>query len=150
LAGVLRKAAAHVEAHKLEPASLLTARLYPDMFDFTRQVQVGTDFARAAVARLQGRPPEPDKTEDHSFADLSARVDRALAELREVTPAQIDGSEERAIAMRLGGKDVELTGQQYLLGFLLPNFYFHLTTAYAILRHNGVEIGKRDFLGPVI
>ncbi len=147
LSGVLDKAASHAAAKKIDPAALLTARLYPDMFAFTRQVQLACDFAKGAAARLAGIeiPKFPD--DEKSFDELKARIARTIDFLKSLKPAQIDGSEGKVISFPVGGQPMTFTGQQYLVGFALPNFYFHLTTAYAILRHNGVEIGKRDFLG---
>lgn len=149
LVTVLDKAAAHVEARKLDPAALLQARLYPDMFPFARQVQIATDFAKGAVARLAGVEPPPYEDVETSFAELKARVEATIAYLRSVEPAQVDGSEDRDITLVRRGETSVVKGRPYLLQQAVPNFYFHLTTAYAILRHNGVELGKRDFLGAV-
>ena len=147
LDGILGKAAAHAEARKIDPQVLLTARLYPDMYPFTRQVQIATDHAKGGPARLAG--VEPPKLEDNeaSFADLRARVAKVQTFLATLQPAQIDGSEERKIVLKFGPREFEFVGLPYLTHFVLPNFYFHYTTAYGILRHNGVEIGKRDFVG---
>ena len=149
LVTVLDKAAAHVEARKLDPAALLQARLYPDMFPFARQVQITTDFAKGAVARLAGVEPPPYEDVETSFAELKARVEATIAYLRSFEPAQVDGSEDRDITLVRRGETSVVKGRPYLLQQAMPNFYFHLTTAYAILRHNGVELGKRDFLGAV-
>jgi hypothetical protein len=149
LVTVLDKAAAHVEARKLDPAALLQARLYPDMFPFARQVQITTDFAKGAVARLAGVEPPPYEDVETSFAELKARVEATIAYLRSFEPARIDGSEDRDITLVRRGETSVVKGRPYLLQQAMPNFYFHLTTAYAILRHNGVELGKRDFLGTV-
>jgi len=147
LNGILAKAEAHAAARKIDPAVLLTARLFPDMFALTRQVQIATDHAKGAVARLAGvEVPKYDDNEQ-SFADLRARVDKTIAFVQTLRADQVNGSEERDIALRVGGHDLAFKGMAYLLGFALPNFYFHLTTAYNILRHNGVEIGKRDYIG---
>ena len=147
LSGVLKKAAAHAEAKKIDPAALLTARLYPDMFALTKQVQIACDFAKGCAARLAG--VEIPKYEDNeaSFADLEARIAKTVAFLGTLTPAQIDASEDKAISLTIGGQAMNFDGLTYLLNFTLPNFYFHLTTAYDLLRHNGVELGKRDFMG---
>ncbi len=149
LSGVLDKTASHAAGKKIDPAALLTARLYPDMFAFARQVQLACDFAKGAAARLAGIeiPKFPD--DEKSFDELKARIARTIDFLKSLKPAQIDGAEGKEISFPVGGQPMTFTGQQYLVGFALPNFYFHLTTAYAILRHNGVEIGKRDFLGTV-
>jgi hypothetical protein len=147
LAGVLEKGAAFCAAKKIDPAVLVTARLAPDMFPLSRQVQIATDMARGAVARLAGAEvPSWDNTET-TFAELGERITRALAFIDSFSPAQIDGSEDREIVLTTGGNTLKLTGQRYLIGFVIPNVLFHCTTAYAILRHNGVDIGKRDFLG---
>jgi hypothetical protein len=146
---VLEKAAAHAEARKIEPAALLQARLYPDMFPLTRQVHIATDFARGTCARLAGAEPPSWEDTENSFAELIGRVDRTIAFIREFDASRIDGSEGREIVRPVRGKPHRFTGIRYLTQFSLPNFYFHLTTAYAILRHNGVELGKSDFIGPL-
>ena len=142
----LGKAAAHCEAKKIEEAALLTDRLYPDMFHFTRQVQQATDMA-CGIARIAGVDVPSLPTAAASFADLIARVDAALAFLGGLKASQIDGAEgkEITITLRIGPKT--FTGQSYLMTWLIPHTTFHVTTAYNILRHRGVEIGKRDFLG---
>jgi uncharacterized protein len=148
LSGILDKAQSYAAQKKIEPAVLLTARLYPDMFPFTRQIQIATDFAKGAVARLAGgEPPKYDDTES-SFDELKARVARTIAFVKEFKPSQIDGSEDRDITITVGSAPRQFKGENYLMNFALPNFFFHATTAYAILRHNGVELGKRDFLTP--
>ena len=145
----LDKAGAYVEQRKIEPAALLQARLYPDMFPFARQVQIATDFAKGAVARLAGGEPPAYDDKETTLAELAARVNATVAYLGGFTAAQIDGSEDREITLVRRGEAGVVKGQPYLLKQAMPNFYFHLTTAYAILRHNGVELGKRDFLGAV-
>lgn len=144
---VLDKAAAHIEQRKIDPAALLEARLYPDMFPFKRQVQIATDFARGGSARLAGVEPPPYEDVETSFAELQARIEATLTFLATFEASQIDGSEDRDITLTRRGETSVVKGQAYLLLQVLPNFYFHVTTAYAILRHNGVELGKRDFLG---
>ena len=147
LKGVLTKAAAHVDAKKLDPESLLKARLYPDMFPLLRQAQIATDFAKGCAARLAGEEvPAWDDTET-SFADLIARVDRAIAYVEGLDPAQFEGAEDRDITLVRRGETSVVKGLAYLQGQAQPNFFFHLTTAYAILRKNGVEVGKKDYLG---
>jgi len=147
LAQVLAKGAAHCEARKIDPAAFLQARLFPDMFPLVKQVQIACDMAKGGVARLAGIDnPKFDDTET-SFADLQARIERTLAFMRSVSPAQIDGSEGKAIVLTLPSRTIEFTGQQYLTTFVIPNVYFHATTAYNLLRQGGVELGKRDFLG---
>ena len=147
LRAVLDKAAAHAEAKKIDPSVLLTTRLYPDMFPLSRQIQIATDNAKGVAARLAGL--DPPRYEDHesTFPELVARIDKTLVYLETFKAEQIDGSEERAIVLPLRGTTLNLNGLTYLLDFVLPNFFFHVTTAYAILRHCGVEIGKQDFLG---
>lgn len=145
---VLSKAEAHAEAKKIEPQVLVQARLAPDMFALVRQVQIGADFAKGVCARLAGVDVPSYEDNEQSFADLQARIKKTLNFIEELSPAQIDGSEEREIVLRPGTpKEKKLTGQQYLLAYGLPQFFFHVTTTYAILRHNGVEVGKGDFMG---
>jgi len=147
LSAILDKAQAHVEAKKIDPAALTAYRLAPDMFPFTRQVQTASDTAKGAVARLAGvEIPKFDDTEQ-TFAELKARIARTIEFIKTVKPEQVDGSEDKEIVLKLGAREVRFTGIQYLLGHAHPNFYFHITTAYNILRHNGVEIGKRDYIG---
>lgn len=147
LAGILTKAEAHATARKIEPAVLLNTRLFPDMFALTKQVQLSSDFAKNTTARLAGAelPKFPD--EETSFAELQARIAKTLDYVKGFQPAQIDGSETRDITLPIGGKPTVFAGQAFLLNFALPNFYFHVTTTYNILRHCGVELGKWDFLG---
>jgi hypothetical protein len=147
LSAILDKAQAHVEAKKLDPAVLTGYRLYPDMFAMTRQVQTACDTAKGAVARLAGVEVPKHEDTEQTLAELKARIAKTIDFIGTIKPAQIDGSEDREIVLKLGGNEVKFTGMQYLLGFAHPNFYFHVTTAYDILRHNGVEIGKRDFIG---
>ncbi len=149
LSGLLDKAAAHAAARKIDPAVLLNARLFPDMFPMMRQVQIACDFAKGVPARLAGVDVPAFEDKEKDFADLKARIDRTIAFVQTLKPAQIDGSEDRDVTIKLGGNPVTFKGQTYLINFALPNFYFHATTAYAILRHNGVELGKRDFIGQV-
>jgi hypothetical protein len=145
--GVLDKAAAHAEAKKIDPSVLLNARLYPDMFPLTRQIQIATDQAKGCVARLAGLEVPKYADTEASFDELKARIARTIDFVKSVNPAQIDGTEDKSLTIPIGKQEREFKGQAYLLNFVLPNFYFHLTTAYNILRHSGVEIGKRDFLG---
>lgn len=147
LTAILDKAAAHAAARKIDDAVLLGARLYPDMFPLSRQVQLATDFARGTAARLAGLEPPSAEDKEQTFVELSARVDGTLGYLRTLPAAQIDGSETREITRTIRGVTRTFNGQDYLLRYALPNFYFHLSTAYGILRHNGVEIGKTDFIG---
>ena len=147
LGGVIDKAAAHAAERKIDPAALLQARLYPDMFPFARQVQIATDFAKGGAARLAGVEFPAYEDSETSFEELKARVDKTIAFLRTLDAAQIDGSEERDISLVRRGETSIVKGQAYLLEQAMPNFYFHITTAYAIQRHNGVEVGKRNFMG---
>jgi hypothetical protein len=147
LSAVLDKAEAYAGARKIDPNALLQARLYPDMFPLTRQVQIACDFAKGASARLAGvEVPRYDDNEQ-SFADLKQRIAKTAAFIDTLPRAAIDGSEERDITLTVAGNSMHFKGQQYLLRYALPNFYFHATTAYGILRHNGLEVGKRDFIG---
>jgi len=147
LKNVLAKGAASAAARKIDESVLLNARLAPDMFPLSRQVHVATDFARGTVARLAGvEPPKWDDNEK-SFAELIARVDRAIEAVKSFSAAQVDGSETRSVTRPVRGEPKVFTGINYLLQYSLPNFYFHATTAYAILRHNGVDVGKGDFIG---
>ncbi len=148
LSAVLDKAAAHCEAKKIEPAALLNARLFPDMFPLARQVRAATDHAVNTTARLAGVEPPGFPNTEASFADLKERLDKAIAFVKNFKPAQIDGSEDKAIKITFpSGATRDFTGQSLLLNNALPNFYFHCTTAYDILRQCGVELGKRDFMG---
>jgi uncharacterized protein len=148
LSAVLDKAAAHAAARKIDQQVFLNARLYPDMFPLTRQIQIATDFAKGAVARLAGQDPPKYADEEKSFDDLKARIAKTIDFIREFKPSQIDGSEERDISLTLGGQPQKFKGEAYLTSLVLPNFFFHVTTTYAILRHNGVELGKQDFMQP--
>jgi len=148
LSAVLDKAAVYAAARKIEPAVLLNARLFPDMFPLTRQVQIAADFAKGSIARLAGQEPPKYEDNEASFDELKARLAKTLAFVNELKPSQIDGSEEREIMLMLGGNQRKFKGESYLVSFVLPNFFFHTTTTYAILRHNGLELGKRDFMQP--
>lgn len=145
---VLNKAEEHATAKKIDASVFLQARLSPDMFPLLRQVQIAADFAKGVSARLAGVDvPEYEDTEV-SFADLHARLAKTLRFIESLNAAQFDASETREIILRPGTpKEKKLLGQAYLLSYGLPQFFFHVTTAYAILRHNGVELGKRDFMG---
>jgi hypothetical protein len=147
LSAILDKAQAHVEAKKIDPAVLMGCRLFPDMFPLVRQVQIASDTAKGAVARLAGVEIPKYEDAEQTFAELKARIAKTTEFVRSFKPAQLDGSEDRDIVLKLGGREVRFTGMQYLLGHATPNFYFHVTTAYDILRHNGVELGKRDYIG---
>lgn len=147
LKAILAKAEAHATAKKIEPSALLTARLYPDMFALPRQVQIASDSAKGACARLAGQEPPKFEDNETTFAELGERLDKTIAFLDTLQAAQIDGQEDRDIVLTPGGRTMQFKGLPFLLNWALPNFYFHVMTAYAILRHNGVEIGKKDFMG---
>ena len=147
LSGVLDKAEAHIAERKIDPAVLLQYRLAPDMFPLTRQVQIATDHAKGCCARLAGVEVPKYADDETTFAALRARIDRTVAFVQRFEPGDIDGSEGRDITITAGSRELRFKGEQYLVNFALPNFYFHVTTAYNILRHCGVPIGKRDFLG---
>jgi uncharacterized protein len=149
LAAILAKAAAWAEARKIDPAVLLSARLAPDMFTLTRQVQIACDFAKGTCARLAGVEPPKFDDNEASFADFQARIARTRQFVATLTAAQIDGSEARQINIKAGPRELSFKGLAYLTGYALPNFFFHYTTAYAILRHNGLELSKPDFIGSV-
>jgi hypothetical protein len=147
LIAILEKAAAHCEERKIDPAVLINYRLYPDMFAFARQVQIAADAAKNGAAYLAGvEAPKFDNTEQ-SFAELIARVKKSIDYVNGFKPEQIDGTEEKEVSIPRGDTMLTYRGQDYLLNRVLPNLYFHITTAYDILRHNGVELGKRDYLG---
>ncbi|MCF7965391.1 MAG: DUF1993 family protein [Methylobacter tundripaludum] len=147
LSAILDKAAAHAEAKKIDPAIFVNARLTPDMYPLSRQVQIATDMVKGCAARLAGIEVPRYEDNETTFAELQARIAKTKAFLQSVSAEQIDGSEDRKITLKFGSRELNLLGQAYLLDFVLPNFHFHLTTAYAILRHNGVEIGKKDYTG---
>jgi hypothetical protein len=147
LSAILDKAAAHAEAKKIDQSVFINARLAPDMYPLSRQIQIATDLVKGCAARLAGIEVPSYEDNETTFADLQARITKTVAFLQSVSAEQINGSEERAVTLKLRGKEVSFIGQPYLLNFVLPNFYFHITAAYAILRHNGVEIGKMDYIG---
>jgi hypothetical protein len=146
LSAFLKKGEEYALAKKIEPEVLINARLAPDMFPLSRQVQIATDGVKGGAARLAGVevPSYPDT--EKTFAELQARIAKTIEFVKGFGAKQIDGSEDRKITLKLGGQDTTFPGQVYLLDFVLPNLYFHITTTYAILRHNGVDIGKRDYL----
>lgn len=147
LSKILDKAEAHCAAKKIDPSVLLSTRLFPDMFTLTRQVQLASDFAKGAMARLAGIEIPKYADEEKTFDELRARLAKTVAFVQGVTAAQLDGSEERVIEMKIAGNPVTFSGRDFLFTNAIPNFYFHVTTAYDILRANGVELGKRDFMG---
>ena len=147
LSTILDKAQAHVDAKKLDAATLTNYRLFPDMLPMARQVQIACDTAKGVVARLAGIEIPAYEDNEKTLAELKARIAKTIAFIQTVKQAQIDGTEDKAIVTKRGDKETHYKGMQFLLGHAVPNFYFHVTTTYNILRHNGVEIGKRDFLG---
>jgi hypothetical protein len=148
LSAILDKAAAYAEAKKIDPSVLVNARLFPDMFPMSRQVQIACDFAKGATARLAGAEVPSYADTEASFAELKQRIAKTVSFISQFKAEQIDGSEERDISLKIGGQDMAFKGQQYLIHFVMPNFFFHAATAYGILRHSGVELGKRDFMMP--
>jgi hypothetical protein len=147
LSAILHKAVAEAPERGIEPDALLDKRLAPDMLPLIRQVQIASDHAKGATARLAGLEVPKFEDSEASFDELQQRLSRVRDFVLSVNAGQIDGSEERAIVLRIAGQDMTFKGQTYLLYFALPNFYFHLTTAYGILRQNGIGLGKRDFIG---
>ena len=149
LSAILDKAQGHVDAKKIDPLALTSYRLFPDMLPMTRQVQIACDAAKGLVARLSGLENPVHEDTEKTLVELQARIAKTLAFVQRVTPAQLDGTEDKDIVVKRGDTETHYKGMQFLLGNALPNFYFHVTTAYNILRHNGIEIGKRDYLGKV-
>jgi len=149
LSAILDKAAAHAEAKKIDPAVLLAARLYPDMFSLTKQIQVACDFAKGTVARLAGEEPPKYDDNETTIEALKARIARTVDYVQGFQAARFAGAEERDVQMKIRDQTLSFKGLPYLAHMALPNFFFHATTAYDILRHNGVELGKRDFIGAI-
>jgi hypothetical protein len=146
LTHILKKGEEYAKAKKIEPSVLLQSRLAPDMFPLVRQVQIACDITKGGAGRLSGAeiPSFPDT--ETTFAELYARIDKTIAFFKTISAAQVDGTETKAIELKVGGNELKFKGQDYLLNFVLPNLYFHVTTTYAILRHNGVDVGKSDYL----
>jgi len=147
LAGILEKAESHATARKLKPEALIEFRLFPDMLPLKNQVYIATDNAKGCGARLAGMTPPVFEDTEKTFPELVARVHKTIDFLKTLKPDQIDGSEENTILLKFRTSERTFKGQDYLLGYALPNFFFHVTTTYDILRHNGVELGKSDYLG---
>lgn len=147
LSAILDKAQAHADAKKIEPTVFTGARLFPDMFTLVRQVQIACDSAKGGMARLAGVEVPKHEDTEQTFGELKARIAKTIAFIETFKAAQIDGTEEKQIEFKAGPHELKFRGMQFLLGFVYPNLYFHITTAYNILRHNGVEIGKWDYLG---
>jgi hypothetical protein len=146
LSAILAKAEQQAKAKGYDPSVLLNARLAPDMFTLTRQVQIATDHAKGAIARLAGHTPEAIEDTETTFAEVQARIAKVVALVESYKPEQIDGSEGREISVKIPNAELKFSGLDYINQWAMPNFYFHITTAYAILRANGIELGKRDFL----
>jgi uncharacterized protein len=147
LSAVLKKAEAHCAAKKIDPNALLNARLFPDMLPLTRQVQIACDFAKGAAARLAGVAVPSYADTEASFADLQARIAKTLEFVGSFKKDQYADAATRSVTIKVAGQEMSMPGSDYLNSFVLPNFYFHVTTAYNILRHNGLELGKADYMG---
>jgi hypothetical protein len=147
LSAILEKAEAHAAAKRIDPAVLINSRLYPDMYPLSRQVQIATDNAKGCAARLAGLEPPRYEDNEATFPELIARIRKTTDYLAGFKPEQIDGSEEKTVILKFRDSSRTFVGMPYLLNYVLPNIYFHIATAYGILRHNGVEIGKNDYLG---
>lgn len=147
LSTILDKTQIYIDTKKIDPAALLQFRLFPDMLNLTRQIQIASDTAKGVVARLAGVDIPVYEDNETSVAELQARIAKTITFIEGFTPAQLDGTEDKAIVTKRGDKETHYTGMQFLLGHAIPNVYFHVSIAFAILRHNGVEIGKRDYLG---
>ncbi len=148
LDAILDKAIAHAAQRKIDPSVLMASRLFPDMLPMSRQVQVACDFAKGGVARLCGEEPPKWEDTEASLADLKARIRRTIEFVDGFAPVRFEGADTRVVQLQMRGETVQLAGLVYLTKMLLPNFFFHVTTAYDLLRKDGVEIGKRDFVGP--
>ena len=147
LVAVLEKGAAHAEARKIDPTALPNARLYPDMFPITRKVQLAADTASSGAARLAGTEVPVHESNESSFAELATRIRKTVAQLETFRPEQLDGTEDKTVTWQTRSSTKNMQGLPYLMNHVLPNLFFHTTTAYNILRHNGVELGKMDYLG---
>ncbi|NOU43933.1 MAG: DUF1993 domain-containing protein [Methyloglobulus sp.] len=147
LSAILEKAVVHAETKNIDPAIFVNARLAPDMYPLAKQIQIATDIVKGGAARLAGVDVPSYADNEATFADLQARIAKTVAFLQSINAEQINGSEGKSVTLTLRGKDINFIGQPYLLDFVLPNLYFHVTITYAILRHNGVDIGKMDYLG---
>ena len=147
LSAILGKAQAHCEARKIDPLVLASARLFPDMFALSRQVQIACYAAKGAVARLAGVEIPKHEDTEKTFAELQARIAKTIDYIKSVPASAFEGAEDRDIKIPLRDRTLEMKGLDYLRGFVLPNFYFHISMVYALMRHNGVELGKKDFLG---
>lgn len=146
---LLEKASAHAQAKKFDATILVNSRLFPDMLPLAAQIFIATDGAKGGAARLAGQEPPVYEDNEKTIDELIARLRKTIAYLNSFSPEQINGAEDRKITLKIGGHTLNFNGLDYLLTFVKPNFYFHITTAYNILRHNGVEIGKQDYLGKI-
>lgn len=149
LTAILDKAESHAETKKIEPKALPQTRLILDMLPLSAQIQIACDHAKGAAARLAGMPVPKHEDTEATIADLKARVEKTLEFTKTIKPEQLQGAETREIVLEFPKSKLKFTGLNYLTNFVLPNFFFHMTMAYALLRKNGVELGKRDFLGPI-
>lgn len=149
LSAILAKGEAFAAETKIDPSELVRASLAPDMYALARQVQVASDSAKGCGARLAGMEPPSFPDTETTFAELHTRIDKTIAFLKGIPAAQLAGAETRTVTLKLRAREVSFTGADYLLNFALPNFYFHVTTAYDILRHRGVNLGKPDFIGGI-
>jgi uncharacterized protein len=147
LSGVLKKAEAHCAARNIDPSALLSYRLYPDMLPLIRQVLIACDFAKGCGARLSGHPVPSYTDDEKTFADLQARIAKTIDFVSGINKSEFADAAKRNVTIKVAGQEMSMPGHDYFHGFVLPNFYFHMTTAYNILRHNGVELGKGDFMG---
>ncbi|MCI5107894.1 MAG: DUF1993 domain-containing protein [Pseudomonadales bacterium] len=147
LASIIQKGADYAKERELEDHVLVNWRLYPDMLPLAKQVQIASDVSKGAAARLSGSEPPSYEDNESTFEELLARIQKTIDYLKSFEPGQIDGSEDREVVLKAGSSEFKFSGRQYLSLFVLPNVYFHTTTAYNILRHNGVELGKLDYLG---
>jgi hypothetical protein len=146
LSAILDKAARYAETKKIDPAVLVNDRLAPDMFPLSRQIQIATDGVKGGAARLAGVEPPSYPDTETSIEELKARIDKTVAFLQSIDKSKFDGAEDKTLTMKIGPNELTFPAKVYLFEFVIPNFYFHATTTYAILRHNGVEMGKQDFL----
>ncbi|MDO6413151.1 DUF1993 domain-containing protein [Sphingomonas sp. BIUV-7] len=147
LSAIIEKGEAHAAATGLDPNAIFEARLAPDMLPFPKQIQIASDMAKGGIARLAGLTPPSWADDEADLPALRERLAKTIAYIESIPADQVDGSEEREIMLKAGPNELQFTGQDYLLGFVIPNVFFHLTTAYGLLRQKGVAIGKRDFLG---
>ena len=147
LSKILQTAEAHCSAHNIKPEALLNFRLFPDMLDFTRQVQLSCDFAARTAARLVGDPPKAFADTETSFAELQSRIAATRAYITSFDPDRFDGAETRSVVIKMHGKEVAMQGEAFAYTYAMPQFFFHITTAYNILRHNGIVVGKGDYMG---